>query len=150
MTKKFRLQSLLKLRCRERDSAGKDVSDAQAAIALVDAQIAEIESEQLHMERMRRQASGGAVSLTLALDAERYQMVLAANHSQIAQDRSLLVQELERRQAKLVLKQQAVKVLEKLEENQRTRLAESDLKREQATLDDWSQTIYSNPIQRLP
>lgn len=150
MTKKFRLQSLLKLRCRERDSAGKDVSDAQAAIALVDAQIAEIESEQLHMERMRRKASDGAVSLTLALDAERYQMVLAANRSQIAQDRSLLIQELERRQAILVLKQQAVKVLEKLEENHRARLVESDLKREQAALDDWSKTIYSNPNQRLP
>jgi flagellar export protein FliJ len=143
MNPPFRLESVLKLRCRERDQAAKEVADAAAAIALLDAKLTDIETEQRHMELMRRRSSEGTVVLNQILDAERYQLVLAAQYSHIAKDRSLLVQELERRRAKLVTRQQAVKVLEKLEQNHRERNAEEQMKRQQMLLDEWSQTQTS-------
>jgi flagellar export protein FliJ len=143
MNQPFRLKSILKLRRRERDYAGKEVADAMAAIAVLDNKLAEIDSQQRSMESIRRQSGEGRVSLYQILDAERYQLILAAQSAHIMQDRSLLVQELERRQAKLVLRQQAVKALEKLEQNHRDHLVDMQNKREQARLDEWSQVQTS-------
>lgn len=147
MSKPFRLKSVLNIRCRERDQAGKDVADANAAIAVLDSKLSEIELEERGMESLRRQFSSGAVMLSQILDAERYQLVLAAQREHILRDRSLLVQELQRRQAKLVIKQQAVKVLEKLEQTHHQRAAEMQLRREQMVLDEWSQVQTSIAIQ---
>jgi flagellar export protein FliJ len=55
-------------------------------------------------------------------------------------DRALLVQELERRQAKLLKCQQALKSLVNLRERHQLHAEEAELKREQHTLDEWSQT----------
>jgi flagellar export protein FliJ len=147
MSQPFRLKSVLKIRCRERDQAGKDVADANAAISVLDSKLSEIELEERGMESLRRQFSSGAVMLSQILDAERYQLVLAAQREHILRDRSLLVQELERRQAKLVIKQQAVKVLEKLEQTHQQRVAEMQLRQEQFVLDEWSQVKTSIAIQ---
>jgi flagellar export protein FliJ len=147
MSQPFRLKGVLKIRRRERDQAGKEVSDANAAIAVLDSKLSEIELEERSMESLRRQFSSGAVMLSQILDAERYQLVLAAQREHILRDRSLLVQELQRRQAKLVVKQQAVKVLEKLEQTHLERVAEAQLRREQMVLDEWSQVQTSITIQ---
>jgi flagellar export protein FliJ len=147
MSQPFRLKSVLKIRRRERDQAGKDVSDANAAIAVLDSKLSEIELEERSMESLRRHFSSGTVMLSQILDAERYQLVMAAQREHILRDRSLLHQELQRRQAKLVVKQQAVKVLEKLEQTHQERVAEAQLRREQVVLDEWSQVQTSIAIQ---
>lgn len=150
MNKPFRLESVLKLRSRERDFAGKEVADAKAAIALLDSKLQEIAIEQRQMEMRRRPASDGKVSLNQILDAERYQLVLAAQYSHLLNDRSLLVQELERRQANLVTRQQAVKALEKLKQVHHDQAADLLLKREQSAMDEWSQVQHSSDQRRNP
>ena len=117
MSRKFRLATLLKIRERERDQAGQAVSDALIAIAKMDEAKRDIDQQNRAMDELRKQSSNGRISLGQILDAQRYQLVLAAQAAHIAQDRSLLVQELERRQAKLLKCQQAVKSLEKLRDN---------------------------------
>lgn len=150
MNKPFRLESVLKLRSRERDRAGKEVADAQAAIAMLDSKLQEIATEQRQMEMRRRPAIDGKVSLSQILDAERYQLVLAAQYSNLLNDRSLLAQELERRQANLVTRQQAVKALEKLKQFHKDQVADLVLKREQSAMDEWSQVQYSSDQRRNP
>lgn len=150
MNKPFRLESVLKLRSRERDLAGKEVADAKAAIALLDSKLEEIATEQRQMEMRRRPASDGKVSLNQILDAERYQLVLAAQYSHLLNDRSLLVQELERRQANLVTRQQAVKVLEKLKQVHHDQAADFLIKREQSVMDEWSQVQHASDRARNP
>ncbi|MFN6128008.1 MAG: flagellar export protein FliJ [Planctomycetota bacterium] len=146
MTQTFRLDSVLKLRQRERDQAGKDVADAVAAIALLDTKLSEIAMQQRQLESLRRDFSQGSISTNRMLDAERYQLVLAAQHAHVSGDRSLLVQELDRRRAKLVIRQQAVKALEKLEQRHDERFAEEQRKRQQLLLDEWSQAQTSIAI----
>jgi flagellar export protein FliJ len=148
MTQTFRLDSVLKLRQRERDQAGKDVADAVAAIALLDTKLSEIAMQQRQLESLRRDFSQGSISTNRMLDAERYQLVLAAQHAHVSGDRSLLVQELDRRRAKLVIRQQAVKALEKLEQRHDERFAEEQRKRQQLLLDEWSQAQTSIAIRR--
>lgn len=148
MTQPFRLDSVLKLRQRERDQAGKDVADAVAAIALLDTKLSEIAMQQRQLESLRRDFSQGSISTNRMLDAERYQLVLAAQHAHVSGDRSLLVQELDRRRAKLVIRQQAVKALEKLEQRHDERFAEEQRKRQQLLLDEWSQAQTSIAIRR--
>jgi flagellar export protein FliJ len=148
MSQPFRLDSVLKLRRRERDQAGKDVADAVAAIALLDTKLSEIAMQQRHLELLRRESSQGSISANRMLDAERYQLVLAAQHSHISGDRSLLFQELDRRRAKLVIRQQAVKALEKLEQRHDERFAEEQRKRQQMLLDEWSQAQTSITMMR--
>lgn len=148
MTQPFRLDSVLKLRQRERDQAGKDVADAVAAIALLDTKLSEIAVQQRQLESLRRDFSQGSISTNRMLDAERYQLVLAAQHAHVSGDRSLLVQELDRRRAKLVIRQQAVKALEKLEQRHDERFAEEQRKRQQLLLDEWSQAQTSIAIRR--
>ncbi|MFN6161899.1 MAG: flagellar export protein FliJ [Planctomycetota bacterium] len=146
MTQTFRLDSVRKLRQRERDQAGKDVADAVAAIALLDTKLSEIAMQQRQLESLRRDFSQGSISTNRMLDAERYQLVLAAQHAHVSGDRSLLVQELDRRRAKLVIRQQAVKALEKLEQRHDERFAEEQRKRQQLLLDEWSQAQTSIAI----
>lgn len=148
MTQTFRLDSVLKLRQRERDQAGKDVADAVAAIALLDTKLSEIAMQQRQLESLRRDFSQGSISTNRMLDAERYQLVLAAQHAHVSGDRSLLVQELDRRRAKLVIRQQAVKALEKLEQRHDERFAEEQRKQQQLLLDEWSQAQTSIAIRR--
>lgn len=148
MTQPFRLDSVLKLRQRERDQAGKDVADAVAAIALLDTKLSEIAMQQRQLESLRRDFSQGSISTNRMLDAERYQLVLASQHAHVSGDRSLLVQELDRRRAKLVIRQQAVKALEKLEQRHDERFAEEQRKRQQLLLDEWSQAQTSIAMRR--
>lgn len=148
MTEVFRLTSVLKLRRRERDQAGKEVADAQAAIAVLDKKLLEIDEQDQSMDEMRRLASDGHIDLVQLLDAQRYQMVLAAQRTHIHGDRSLLLQELERRQRKLVVCQQAVRALEKLESHHVDRVQEFSRKREQSRLDEWSQVQHTAAIRR--
>ena len=140
MSRKFRLATLLKIRERERDQAGQAVSDALIAIAKMDEAKRDIDQQNRAMDELRKQSSNGRISLGQILDAQRYQLVLAAQAAHIAQDRSLLVQELERRQAKLLKCQQAVKSLEKLRDNRFAAEDELALKKEQERLDEWSNT----------
>ncbi len=135
---KFRLATLLKLRERDRDLAAKAVQDVYLAIGKLDAAQQEIDETNLQMNEARKQSSSGSINLNQILDAQRYQMVLAAQSAQIADHKGKLNQELERRQFALVQSQKAVKSLEKLRD-QRSQAADVHaLAMQQERLDEWS------------
>ena len=143
---KFRLATLLKLRIRDRDIAAKAVQDVRNAIAKLTERENEIHVSNREMDDYRKQASHGAVNLHQILDAQRFQMVLAAQLDQIADHQSKLKQELERREFTLLKTQQAVKSLEKLKE-QRDHAAEVHaLAKQQERLDEWASIRHAMAI----
>ena len=99
---KFRLATLLKLRQRDRDIAAKAVQNVRLAIEKLDTAQLEIDEANRQMNEARKLSSFGAINLQQILDAQRYQMVLSAQSAQIADHKSKLNQELERRQFALV------------------------------------------------
>ena len=135
---KFRLATLLKLRERDRNIAAKAVQDVRLAIEKLNNAQLEINEANRQMNEARKQSSFGSINLHQILDAQRYQMVLSAQSAQIADHKSKLNQELERRQFALVQSQKAVKSLEKLRD-QRTQAADGNvLAKQQERLDEWS------------
>jgi flagellar export protein FliJ len=140
MPAKFRLATLLKIRESERDIAGRDVQDALLAMQRMDEAKQEIDRTNREMDQVRKRASIGQMSLTQLLDAQRYQMVLAAQAAHIEANKSQLQQELTRRQAKLLKCQQAVKSLEKLRDNRIAAAEQMEFVRDQNRLDEWSAT----------
>ena len=135
---KFRLATLLKIREQERDMAAKAVQDVRMAIEKLDNAQLEIDQANRQMNEARKESSYGAINLHQILDAQRYQMVLAAQSAQIADHKGKLNQELERRQFALIQSQKAVKSLEKLRD-QRTQAADLlALAKQQERLDEWS------------
>ena len=135
---KFRLATLLKIREQERDMAAKAVQDVRMAIEKLDIAQSEIEQANQQMNEARKESSYGSINLHQILDAQRYQMVLAAQSAQIADHKGKLNQELERRQFALIQSQKAVKSLEKLRD-QRTQAADLHaLAKQQERLDEWS------------
>ena len=135
---KFRLATLLKLRERDRDMAAKAVQDVYLAIGKLDTAQQEIDEANRQMNDTRKQSSSGAINLNQILDAQRYQMVLAAQAAQIADHKGKLNQELERRQFALLQSQKAVKSLEKLRDQRAQAADVHALARQQERLDEWS------------
>ena len=87
---KFRLATLLKIRERDRDTAAKAVQDVRLALEKLDNAQLEIDEANRLMNDARKQSSFGAINLHQILDAQRYQMVLAAQSAQIADHKGKL------------------------------------------------------------
>ena len=135
---KFRLATLLKLRERDRDMAAKAVQDVHLAIEKLNNAQQEIDNANSQMNEARKQSSFGAINLHQILDAQRYQLVLAAQSAQIADHKGKLNQELERRQFALLQCQKAVKSLEKLRDQRDQAADVQALAKQQERLDEWS------------
>jgi flagellar export protein FliJ len=142
----FRLATLLKLRQRDRDVAAKLVQDVRAAIEKLDERQREIDQSNRDMDNFRMQASHGAVNLQRILDAQRFQMVLAAQSEQIADHQGKLKQELERREFTLMKSQQAVKSLEKLRDQRDEQEQLIALSKQQERLDEWSSIRHATSV----
>jgi len=143
----FRLATLHKLRERDRDVAGKAVQEVRGAMEILDERQREIEESNRSMDAYRKQASTGAINLQQILDAQRFQMVLAAQASQIAEQQGTLRQELERCQFALLKCQQDVKSLEKLREQRDDAALNLELGKQQERLDEWSSIRHATNSQ---
>jgi flagellar protein FliJ len=135
---RFRLQSILKLRLRERDKAVQSIQQAQLAKHKLLDQISQLESENQQQVAVRSAASTGLVDIQRLIDSQRYQLNLAENIRAIQGNVALIDQEIEKRRAKLVVCEQGVKALEKLEEQCRTSSQTDEFARSQASLDEWA------------
>ena len=144
---KFRLATLLKIRERDRDQAAKMVQDARLAIAKVDENKRELMVQNTEMNDLRKGASSGAIDLRRLLDAQRFQMVLAAQVQQLDEHLGKLQQELERREASLLKCQQAVKSLEKLRDQRMESAEIFALLKQQERTDEWSSVRHAMQIQ---
>jgi len=135
---KFRLATLLKLRERDRDMAANAVQEVRNAIEKLNEMKRSIDQSNEQMDDFRKNASRGAVDLQQILDAQRYQMVLSSQLTQIADRQGQLSQEMERRQIALVKSQQSVKALEKLRDQREDAATVHALAKQQERLDEWS------------
>lgn len=127
----------MRLRVRERDKAGQALQQAQLAKQKLLDQMGEIQEESDRQIAVRSAASLGQVDIQRVIDAQRYQLTLAENIHSIQENVKLIEQEIDKRRAKLVVCEQEVKVLEKLEEKQRSAWLAEEESRAQARLDEW-------------
>lgn len=101
-------------------------------------QITSLEDENAQLVVLRSQASTGMVDVQRVIDAQRYQMNLHDNIRSLNQNVALVEQEIERRRAKLVVCEQGVKALEKLEGQGREAFQAEQLTRSQSRLDEFA------------
>lgn len=141
----FRFESLLTLRGRERDEAGKLVGDANEAIRRVREQINEMQSQRdqiriaasQSLQQPGRSGEGPVnVSVEQMLHQGRYDLQLAAEQAAMEQTCQTLGVELARRQDLLVEAEAEVKRLERLRESQLAHHRQEELKSQQQAADD--------------
>ena len=135
---RFRLLSIMRLRVRERDKAAQSLQQAQLAKQKLLDQIRELEEEIASLASVRSAASIGHVDIQRVIDAQRYQLTLLENIRSIQSNIALVDQELEKRRAKLVVCEQEVRALEKLEDKQRIAWDAEQAQRDQSRLDEWA------------
>ncbi|MGB7327213.1 MAG: flagellar export protein FliJ [Rubripirellula sp.] len=142
MAFKFRFQSILDLRCRQRDEAGAAVGQANQAIARIDDQSEQVETQRLELRTQASPGRVGNVSVEGLLSVGRYEMQLQADLAQLTATRAELVRELDRRQAALIEAEAEVKRFEKLMSNERESHQTKMNVRQQADADERSTQAY--------
>lgn len=139
---KFRLQPVVQLRLRERDAAAENYRKATQAIDELNRQIDELQKESELQTPLLQVASQGRVNADTVLAARQYQSHLAQQMAGIGETLKTIQQECENRRQVLVVKEQALKSIEKVKAKQRLEFETSTLKREQLALDEWASTKH--------
>jgi flagellar export protein FliJ len=139
---RFRLQSVVRLRERDRDDAAEALRQALRAKQILEQQVTDIETERSQQNELRKVTKTGKVNFQKLIDAQRYQIYLDSQVADLQGQISLIEQECQRRRLKLVKCEQAVRSLEKLEDHQRTEWNIQQASTEQSTLDQWSSFRY--------
>jgi flagellar export protein FliJ len=152
---RFRLLSIQRLRERERDQAAQALQQAQLAKQKLLDQISQLESENQQQVAARSQASTGVVDVQRVIDTQRYQLTLLERVRFIQGNVKLIDEEIEKRRAKLVVCEQGVRALEKLEEHGRENWINEQSARSQSRLDEWAsyqhfQRHYQSPHRNHP
>lgn len=141
MAFRFRFDSILQLRNRQRDEAGVEVGKANEAIRRIDQQFNELQSQR---DDLRRLAAGiiagdqghATLSVDRMLQQGRYDLQLQAEQMSLRQTRSTLEDELERRRGILMDAEADVKRYERLRATRQAEYTQAELKREQDESDD--------------
>lgn len=138
----FRFASILQLRQQARDDAGMAMGQAIAAIKRIDDHRNEIESERQTLRQMD-QTRIGNVSVDSLLAGGRYDLQLLTQLESLAQTKTQLLQELDRRRQALAAAEAEVKRFERLEAKDRQRFLAEQAKCEQAEIDDATLRKYA-------
>ncbi len=138
MAFQFRLQSILRLRERDRDQAAQALEQAVRAKQILLERIDEIEKERLQLVEQRSAASVGQVDIQHILTSQRYEVSLVETVRGIELNIGKIETAIAERRAKLVLCEQGVKVLEKLRDSQREAWNQEQASRSQSRLDEWA------------
>lgn len=139
---RFRLQSIVRLRERERDQAADELRLAQQAKQVLLDQITGLQNEREQANAQRQLARPGVFDPQKMLESHRYQMHLDNQINHLQSQVSLVEQECQRRRAKLVKCEQAVRSLEKLKEKQLADWEAGLQSKSQDALDQWSSFRY--------
>lgn len=133
---KFRFQSLLELRERERDEVGIEVGKALEAIAHVENQIKQLDQD-IHAVRTDDTLGRvGQVSVQALLDHGRYGMQLTQDRKALETTLAQLSDEYELRRQRLAMAQAEVKRFEILKDRQSVEARETEKRREQEVSDE--------------
>lgn len=136
-TFQFRFESLLQLRVQERQTAGKEVADADQAIGILQQQAAAIEAQRAAArESSGVQRSSSTISVDRLLNEGRYDLQLVGQLRDLATKAEQIVGERERRMARLREANAEVRRLERLKERQHEEWKKNDLAAEQAMMDE--------------
>jgi flagellar FliJ protein len=120
-TFRFRLATLRKLRELRRDELRSKLAEAHHAIQLLEDQMAHVRDELVDLLVTQRSAIDNTrIDINGLLAAERYQSVLRMQQATMQDQVKLLDTEVERRRQAVVEADIQVRVLDKLEERQRT------------------------------
>ncbi len=141
-TFRFRLQSIVRLRERDRDQAAESLRQAFQAKQMLENQVSEIQVERSQQDALRMVAPKSEIDFQKMIDAQRYQIYLDSQVADLQGKISLIEQECQRRRVKLVKCEQAVRSLEKLNEHQLTEWNAQQASNDQNTLDQWSSFRY--------
>lgn len=137
---RFRLETVLKLRCAERDQRRQQLAEALEAQQILQQREKELSDEtQQVRSRLRQQSEPGEVQVDGLLSAHRYELVLRAHLHQLTQHKAQVAAEIERRRQALVEADRAVRTLEKLEEKQRLAHRRQEEHAERKQLDETAQ-----------
>jgi flagellar FliJ protein len=132
----FRFASIVKLRQEQRDQAGAAVGQAHQAIHRIEEQLAAIELQRQALRDSSAVARVGSISVDSLLASGRYDLHLQADAEALQATRSMLAQELQRRQLALAAAEAEVKRFERLEEKDRSAHLARQARREQAEADE--------------
>lgn len=138
----FRLHSVARLRARDRDDAAEALRQALQAKQILESQVSEIQVERNQQDALRTVTAKNPIDFQKMIDAQRYQLYLDSQVAELQGQISLIDQECQRRRARLVKCEQAVRSLEKLEQHQHNEWKALQATREQNTLDQWSSFRY--------
>jgi flagellar protein FliJ len=134
---KFRLATLLRIREALRDERHVALAEAYHADDVLRERQEALAAELNGLKGVCRQAvAPGQVDVDGLLEAQRYEMTLRAAGVQVAQHRTQLGAEIERRRQALVEANRDVRVLEKLREHQADRHRDEEAHREVKLLDE--------------
>lgn len=135
--RRFRLETLLKLRVQTRDERRRALAQALDAAAILAQQRTQLLSEQ---EAARRwvvdQTSSGLVDVDRCLAAGRYGLQLRVQLAALAKQEQQVAAEVERRRLALVEADRQVRTLEKLRQRQEERLRLADDRRAVKQMDE--------------
>jgi len=117
----FRLATLRKLRETRRDEMQAKLAEAQQAQGMLQQQLAALQGEQDALLTARRQAlEGSSSNVNQLLETQRYHAVLRAQESTMRGQIELLATEAQRRRQTLSDANREVRILDNLENRQRT------------------------------
>lgn len=136
----FRLATLLRLRESVRDERRQQLAQAYEADDRLRREDESVAAELAALlDWARCTAEPGAVDVDRLLDVQRFELVLRAQRQQLAQQRSLIQAEIERRRQALVEANREVQSLEKLREHQQQRHRDEENRRDVRRLDEVAQ-----------
>lgn len=138
----FRLQPVVQLRERERDTAAENYRKATQAIEELNRQIDDLQKESQLQTPLLQVAGQGRVNADAVLASRQYQSHLAQQIAGIQETLKTIQQECENRRQVLVVKEQALKSIEKVKAKQRQEFDTLTLKREQLALDEWASSKH--------
>ncbi|MBC7337621.1 MAG: flagellar export protein FliJ [Clostridia bacterium] len=133
----FRLESVLKIRERERDNRRLELLQAISAeeILLEQAKLLDARQKRLQ-EDLRAATRAGLLDVHQVLAYRRYELILAAQQDELVRQLKAIREEIERRRAALLEANRALRVLELLRDKQRERFRKNAVKNELKQMDE--------------
>ena len=134
---KFRLATLLRLREATRDERRAELAEAYRADDLLQDHLDRVGRELSRLQAQCRKVAGpGTVNVDRLVEAQRYEVTLRAQQSQLAGQREAVRAEIDRRRQALLAADRDVRLLEKLREKQAQRHRQEENRREIKELDE--------------
>jgi flagellar export protein FliJ len=134
----FRLENIIILRERQRDTAAGSYKEALAAKSKLETQIESLQQEYAAQLPLQANYSAGQVNTQRLIESQRFQLHLLQQVANLRAQLELIVAECEKRRLNLVLKEQALSSLEKLRVKQQALWTAMEISREQEMLDQWA------------